>query len=193
MSTTKTAARKKAATAPAPAPVAALRTRKPKSEKSAPERDAERSSMRTLELVFFVHLQMADIADQVLAGHGLGRPHHRVLHFAGRVPGITVGSLMSLLRISNQALSRTTNQLTSMGLLEQRYSVEDRRVRQNHLTAAGKALLDSLTARQIELIGAAQAQLSQAELEAMWNGLTVMVRPEDMAWVTTHPIDSTIP
>ncbi len=189
MSTTPSASRKKTL----PTPAAAPRTRKPRSGKSAPDLDAERSAMRTLELVFFVHLQMADIADQVLVGHGLGRPHHRVLHFAGRVPGITVGSLMSLLRISNQALSRTTNQLTSMGLLEQRYSVEDRRVRQNHLTAAGQALLDSLTLRQIELIGAAQARLSQAELEAMWNGLSVMVRPEDMAWVTTHPIDTTIP
>lgn len=151
--------------------------------------DSEHAAMRTLELVFFVHLQMANIADQVLAEHGLGRPHHRVLHFAGRTPGITVGSLMSLLRISNQALSRTTNQLTGMGLLEQRYSTEDRRVRQNHLTAKGQALLKVLTERQLALIGEAQARLSAAEIEGMWNGLSVMVRPEDMAWVTTHPFD----
>ena len=43
------------------------------------------------------------------------------------------------------------------------------------------------------VVGAAQARLSQGDLEAMWNGLSVMVRPEDMAWVTTHPIDTTIP
>lgn len=150
--------------------------------------DSERAAMRTLELVFFVHLQMADIADQVLAEHGLGRPHHRVLHFAGYTPGITVGSLMSLLRISNQALARTTNQLTAMGLLEQRYSLQDRRVRQNHLTPEGKALLRLLTERQLALIGQAQARLSPAEIEGMWNGLSVMVRPEDMAWVTSHPL-----
>ena len=149
----------------------------------------ENAAMRTLELVFFVHLQMADIADQTLAGHGLGRPHHRVMHFAGRTPGITVGTLMSLLRISNQALSRTTNQLVSMGLLEQRYSIEDRRVRLNYLTPEGQALLKQLTRRQVALIGQAQAGLSQAEIEAMWNGLSVMVRPEDMAWVSAHPFD----
>ncbi len=150
--------------------------------------DSEYAAMRTLELVFFVHLQTADIADQVLMDHGLGRPHHRVLHFAGRTPGITVGSLMSLLRISNQALSRTTNQLTTMGLLEQRYSTEDRRVRQNYLTTQGQALLRTLTDRQISLIGAAQAHLSRSEIESMWNGLAVMVRPEDLAWVNTHPL-----
>lgn len=173
------------------------RTRPPKAapctQAQAPGLDAERAAMRTLELVFFVHLQMADIADQVLMDHGLGRPHHRVLHFAGRTPGITVGSLMSLLRISNQALSRTTNQLTTMGLLEQRYSTEDRRVRQNYLTAEGQALLGLLTQRQIALIGQAQARLSKAEIEGMWNGLSVMVRPEDMAWVTTHPFDLPTP
>lgn len=151
--------------------------------------DSEHAAMRTLELVFFVHLQMADIADQVLMEHGLGRAHHRVLHFAGRTPGITVGSLMSLLRISNQALSRTTNQLMGMGLLEQRYSLEDRRVRQNHLTPEGQSLLRTLTERQLVLIAQAQSRLSAAEIEGMWNGLTVMVRPEDMAWVTTHPFE----
>ena len=70
MSTTPSASRKKTL----PTPAAAPRTRKPRSGKSAPDLDAERSAMRTLELVFFVHLQMADIADQVLVGHGLGRP-----------------------------------------------------------------------------------------------------------------------
>lgn len=147
------------------------------------------AAMRTLELVYFVHLQMADIADQVLVEHGLGRPHHRVLHFAARAPGITVGSLMSLLRISNQALSRTTNQLMGMGLLEQRYSAEDRRVRQNHLTPDGQALLRALTARQLALIGDAQAHLSAAEVEGMWKGLAVMARPEDIAWASAHPFE----
>lgn len=151
--------------------------------------DSEHAAMRTLELVFFVHLQMAEIADQVLMEQGLGRPHHRVLHFAGRSPGITVGSLMSLLRISNQALSRTTSQLTSKGLLEQRYSPEDRRVRQNHLTPKGHALLRVLTERQLALIAKAQKKLSASEIEGMWKALTVMVRPEDLAWVTMHPFE----
>ena len=58
------------------------RAKKPKATATSPSGglDSEHAAMRTLELVFFVHLQMADIADQVLMEHGLGRPHHRVLH-----------------------------------------------------------------------------------------------------------------
>ena len=151
------------------------------------------AAMRTLELVFFVHLQMAHTADEVLVNHGLGRPHHRVLYFAAREPGITVGSLLALLRISNQALARTTQQLAAKGLLEQRYSTEDRRVRQNYATPKGRTLLRQLTRRQLEQIAAAQSRISPAELQCMWNTLSVMARPEDLAWVNTHPVEAPAP
>jgi DNA-binding MarR family transcriptional regulator len=151
------------------------------------------AAMRTLELVFFVHLQMAHTADEVLVEHGLGRPHHRVLYFAAREPGIAVGSLLSLLRISNQALARTTQQLTAKGLLEQRYSTEDRRVRRNYATAKGQSLLRLLTRRQLEQISRAQSRLSPAEIQCMWDALSVMARPEDLAWVNAHPIDLPAP
>lgn len=154
---------------------------------------ADLAAMRTLELVFFVHLQMAHTADEVLVEHGLGRPHHRVLYFSAREPGITVGSLLSLLRISNQALARTTQQLTAKGLLEQRYSTEDRRVRRNYATAKGRALLRLLTRRQIKQIAAAQSRISPAELHCMWNTLSVMARPEDLAWVNAHPVEVPAP
>lgn len=143
----------------------------------------ELAAMQTLELVFFVHLQMADAADQMLAEHGLGRPHHRVLYFATREPGITVGALLSMLRITNQALARTTAQLAERGLLEQRYSAEDRRVRRNYATAEGQALVRRLTQRQIEVITRAQSRLASSEIKAMLAALAAMARPEDIAWM----------
>lgn len=152
---------------------------------------SEEAALRTLELVFFVHMQMADAADQMLAEHGLGRPHHRVLYFAGRQPGITVGELMAMLRISNQALARTTNLLVAEGLLEQRYSPTDRRVRQNFITSKAQALLKLTTQRQLASIASALEQLTPAQVEGMWSGLQVMVRPEDMAWITEHPAPPT--
>lgn len=153
---------------------------------ASPDHARELAAKRTLELVFFAHMEMADAADQVLAGQGLGRPHHRLLYFALRQPGITVGALLSLLRISNQALSRTTNQLTAMGLLEQRYSAEDRRVRQNFVTAEGEALLREVTERQIRQIAAHQDQLTPAQLEGMWNALSALARSDDLAWLNAH-------
>lgn len=173
----------------APASGRTRSTRGPQARADDPHawKGSEDAALRTLELVFFVHMQMADAADQMLAEHGLGRPHHRVLYFAGRQPGITVGELMTLLRISNQALARTTNLLTAEGLLEQRYSPSDRRVRQNFITPKAQALLKLTTQRQLGTIAAALEHLTPSQVEGMWSGLQVMVRPEDMAWITEHP------
>jgi hypothetical protein len=58
------------------------------SSPAAPWTTSESAAMRTVELIFFVHLRMADCADPVLAEIGLGRPHHRLLYFVARNPGI---------------------------------------------------------------------------------------------------------
>lgn len=151
-------------------------------------KQSEQAARRTNELVFFAHMQIADAADRLLARHKLGRPHHRVLYFACRQPGITVGELMGVLRISNQALARTTNQLVALGLLEQRYSLEDRRVRQNHATDRGLALLNELAGQQLATIRAAHATLTGDQIEGLWSSLAAIARAEDLVWVTAHPV-----
>lgn len=161
------------------------RTTRPKTRGDWRGTDAALS--RTLELVFFAHMEMADASDQLLAQHGLGRPHHRVLYFAELSPGITVGELMALLRISNQALSRTMQQIAAQGLIEQRYCPEDRRVRRHYVTDAGKALLASSKARQFEVIRKAHLACAQDDIEAFWRTLTLLSRPEDLAWISSHP------
>lgn len=176
-----------AAAGKTPAGGRGTRTAKAQAEDPHAWKAGKDAAQRTLELVFFVHMQMADAADQMLAEHGLGRPHHRVLYFAARQPGITVGELMGLLRISNQALARSTNLLVTEGLLEQRYSPTDRRVRQNFITPKARALLKLTSQRQLGTISAALKHLSPAQVEGMWSGLLVMVRPEDIAWITEHP------
>ncbi len=150
-------------------------------------RDSDPALSRTLELVFFAHMEMADASDQLLAQHGLGRPHHRVLYFAQLSPGITVGELMALLRISNQALSRTMQQIASHGFIEQRYCAEDRRVRRHYVTDKGKALLAASKARQFAVIRKAHQACAQSDIEAFWRTLTLLSRPEDLAWISSHP------
>lgn len=81
---------------------------------------SEGTLRRTMDLIFYAHMELADRADQVLADYKLGRPHHRVLYFVVQRPGITVNELLSTLRITNQAFSRTINQLVQMNLVEQR-------------------------------------------------------------------------
>lgn len=169
-------------------------SRAPRSKK--PQADADWRGTptalgRTLELVFFAHMEMADASDRILADYGLGRPHHRVLYFAQLSPGITVGELTTMLRITNQALSRTMQQIVAKGLIEQRYCPEDRRVRRHYVTAQGVALLAESTARQFAVIRKAHMATSQADVEAFWRTLTLLSRAEDLVWISRHPLACT--
>ncbi len=146
----------------------------------------ETALRRTLELVFYVHMEQASLADEVLLQYGLGRPHHRVLHFAVCRPGITVNELLSILRITNQAFSRTLNQLTKMGLMEQRPGLTDRRLRCNYATNKGAQLHRRLIKRQFEHIERSLRGLPQKDLDTFWSVLYRMVREQDKAWITDY-------
>src|SRR3954463_10612329 len=58
------------------------------------------------DLLFFGYRDFTAGADQILAELGMGRAHHRVLHFVGRSPGISVGELLGILGITKQSLGR---------------------------------------------------------------------------------------
>ena len=55
------------------------------------------------DLLFFAYRDFTNVADEVLEELGLGRAHHRALHFIGRNPGITVSGLLAILRITKQS------------------------------------------------------------------------------------------
>jgi DNA-binding MarR family transcriptional regulator len=92
------------------------------------------------DLMMLAARDLASVADPVLAGAGLGRAHHRVLHFIGRNPGITVGDLLVLLGVTKQSLARVMRPLLAAGLVAQTPSRVDRRQRLLTLTEAGAAL-----------------------------------------------------
>ena len=103
------------------------------------------------DLLFFAYRDFTNAADMALEELGFGRAHHRVLHFVGRSPGITVSDLLGILRIAKQSLSR----VLSVRLLEQGYVAQtqgraDRRQRLLTLTPAGLALERKLYERQRE-------------------------------------------
>ena len=109
----------------------------------------------TQELLFFAYRDFTGAADPVLARAGLGRAHHRALHFVGARPGINVSELLGLLRITKQSLARVLNQLVTEGYVEQKRGADDRREKHLHLTARGAALERELFERQREKLVAA--------------------------------------
>ncbi|NVN31188.1 MarR family transcriptional regulator, partial [Endobacter medicaginis] len=67
------------------------------------------------DMIFFAYRDLTGAADAVLDELGLGRAHHRVLHFVGSRPELTVSELLGLLRITKQSLARVLGALIARG------------------------------------------------------------------------------
>ena len=107
------------------------------------------------DLLFFAYRDFTAAADAILDELGLGRAHHRAIHFIGRQPGITVGDLLGILRITKQSLARVLTTLMEQELVAQSPGRSDRRQRLLTLTEAGRALERRLFERQRERLAAA--------------------------------------
>jgi DNA-binding MarR family transcriptional regulator len=92
------------------------------------------------DLILLGYRDLTGTTDAVLAARGLGRAHHRALHFIGRNPGLTVGDLLGLLGVTKQSLARVLGPLLAQGLVSQTASRVDRRQRLLLLTPAGADL-----------------------------------------------------
>ncbi len=100
--------------------------------------DAE--ALTLVELMFFAYRDFVADADAMLAELDFGRAHHRVLHFVGRNPGMTVAQLLDILQITKQSLSRVLKDLIEKDYVVQKEGENDRRQRLLFLTSKGETL-----------------------------------------------------
>jgi DNA-binding MarR family transcriptional regulator len=128
-----------------------------------PGRLSESDGAALVEMLFFAYRDFVADADEMLAQLGFGRAHHRVLHFIGRGPGMTVAQLLDILCITKQSLSRVLKELIAKGFVYQKEGSEDRRQRLLYLTAEGEALWRKLITPQIERFREAVRQLGEAD------------------------------
>ena len=117
-----------------------------------------------IELLFFAYRGFTAEPDTILAKYGFGRAHHRVIHFVGRHPQMTVGELLGILRITKQSLSRVLGQLVRQEFIIQRPGA-DRRQRLLDLTARGRELERQLSEPQRARIALAYRQAGAQAVE----------------------------
>jgi DNA-binding MarR family transcriptional regulator len=117
------------------------------------------------DLLFFAYRDFTNAADVILAELGLGRAHHRALHFIGRNPGLPVSDLIGILRITKQSLARVLSELVDQGYVAQTPGRADRRQRLLTLTPAGQALERRLFERQRERLVAAYREAGGGSVE----------------------------
>ena len=152
---------------------------------SAPSSPAERPFPREeqvregIELLFFAYRDFTAEPDAILEEHGFGRAHHRVVHFVGRHPLITVGDLLGILRITKQSLNRVLGQLLRQGFIVQHRGAQDRRQRLLELTERGRELERRLSEPQRARIGAAYRKAGAQAVEGFRKVLLGVIAAED--------------
>jgi DNA-binding MarR family transcriptional regulator len=147
--------------------------------------DAEAAAL--VEMLFFAYRDFVGDADDVLAELGFGRAHHRVLHFVGRNPGMTVAQLLDILRITKQSLSRVLKDLLEKGYVFQKEGPEDRRQRLLYLTPEGESLWHKLITPQMVRFREAATSMGEGD-GALYRELFLQLinaenRDAAIAWV----------
>jgi len=136
-----------------------------------------------IELLFFAYRDFVSDPDAVLEQLGFGRAHHRVVHFVGRNPGMTVAQLLDILRITKQSLSRVLKDLIDQGFVYQLEGETDRRQRLLYLTASGEDLRARLMAPQMSRMRRAFTEASPGDSSRMRDILYHLISPENRASV----------
>ncbi|MCK6454280.1 MAG: MarR family transcriptional regulator [Alphaproteobacteria bacterium] len=132
-----------------------------------------------IELLFFAYRDFTAEPDAMLAKYGFGRAHHRVIYFVGRNPGMTVGELLGILRITKQSLSRVLGQLVDQGFVAQKTGARDRRQRLLHLTEKGAELERQLSAEQRARIARAYRAAGAQAVEGFRRVMLGIIGRED--------------
>lgn len=139
------------------------------------------------DLLFFAYRDFTGAADVILAELGLGRAHHRALHFIGRNPGMTVGDLLAILCITKQSLARVLGELVERGYVAQATGREDRRQRLLTLTPQGQALERRLFERQRERLTEAYREAGGPAVEGFRQVMRAIMDPAARVFVDRAP------
>lgn len=142
----------------------------------APREEAVREG---IELLFFAYRDFTAEPDAILVQYGFGRAHHRVVHFVGRHPGMTVGELLGILRITKQSLNRVLGQLLRQGFIVQHRGTEDRRQRLLELTESGRELEHRLSELQRARVAAAYKKAGAPAVEGFRKVLLAIIAGEE--------------
>lgn len=127
-----------------------------------------------IEALFFAYQNFVADPDLILKELGFGRPHHRIIHFVNRQPGLTVAELLDILKITKQSLAKVLKQLIQTGFIKQETSIEDRRQRHLYVTQKGQKLALKLSTQQSKRISGVLRNLKSEDREtvlAFLNGM----------------------
>ncbi len=151
----------------------------------------ETEMRRAQDLLFFAYRDFTNAADVILAELGLGRAHHRAMHFIGRNPGITVSDLLGILRITKQSLARVLSDLMQLDYVAQAPGRADRRQRLLSLTPSGAALERRLFESQCERLSPAYRQAGAPAVDGFCLVMRGIMDDAARRYIDTHDTETT--
>ena len=125
----------------------------------------EEELRQAIELLYYGYRDFTAEPDAMLARHGFGRAHHRVIYFVGRHPQMSVSDLLAILRITKQSLSRVLSQLVRQDFVRQSPGSRDRRRRLLELTEKGVELERQLSENQRQRIARAYREAGASAVD----------------------------
>lgn len=140
-----------------------------------------------MELLYFAYRDFTAEPDAILARQNFGRAHHRVIHFVGRNPQMTVTELLAILRITKQSLSRVLGQLVAQGYIIQKPGTRDRRQRLLELTPQGLDLERKLSESQRARIARAYREAGAEAVEGYRRVLLGLINEKDRSRFEGRP------
>jgi DNA-binding MarR family transcriptional regulator len=141
---------------------------------------SEEEVRQGIELLFFAYRDFTAEPDAILTDYDFGRAHHRVVHFVGRRPQMTVGDLLGILKITKQSLNRVLGQLVRQGFIVQHRGAQDRRQRLLELTDKGRELERRLSAPQRARVAVAYRKAGAGAVEGFRKVLLgIIASPDD--------------
>ncbi|MEZ5501570.1 MAG: MarR family transcriptional regulator [Halioglobus sp.] len=114
-------------------------------------------------LLKMAHMQLQDCANDVLAPHDISFVQWLVMLKLREGVASTASDLCRAMRHDNGALTRVLDQLEERGYLTRHRSVQDRRVVELQLTAAGSEQLDVLLPALMDRLNLVLGDFSTAE------------------------------
>jgi DNA-binding MarR family transcriptional regulator len=136
-----------------------------------------------LSLILFVHLAFAEDSDKRLASASLNRTHHRILFLVAHKPGVTVGEIVNLLRLTGQAVQPPLRALIDNHLVKQQSSERDRRKRHLTITKNGITFLNSLSSGQFARLSDVRRRVGDDSFEQFLRVMRAMTTESDREWL----------
>ena len=128
--------------------------------------------LETLEqLLKGVSRSLFELARDVMHERGLPAPSMAVLGQVVANPGLTVSELARRAHLAKSHISKTSDSLCELGLLEKRPDPADQRLVRMYATEKARAQLNEMRSAVRARLSAAAAELPDEKLDAMVDGL----------------------